>query len=94
MPLIFLRPVLLLLILALCTFIPVMMALVRVVRIPMGSYPDDTARLAAAPVARLLLYAAVASDFILAGLWSSIIAFAEWIIRHIQPQPQTSRGCT
>ena len=40
--------------LAVCTFIPVMMAAVRVVQIPLGALPDDSLRLAAVPVAFFL----------------------------------------
>lgn len=48
------RPIPLVLALALCTFIPVMMAAVRVVQIPLGALPDDSLRLASAPVAFFL----------------------------------------
>jgi uncharacterized membrane protein len=51
---IFVRPIPLLLALAFCTFIPVMMAAVRVVQIPLGALPEDSLRLAAAPVAHFL----------------------------------------
>lgn len=37
-----------------CTFIPVMMAAVRVVQIPMGALPEDSLRLTSAPVAFFL----------------------------------------
>lgn len=47
----FTRPTTLLLVLAFCTFIPVMMAAVRVVQIPLGTLPEDSLRLAAVPVA-------------------------------------------
>lgn len=50
----FTRPIPLVLALALCTFIPVMMAAVRVVQIPMGALPDDSLRLASVPVAFFL----------------------------------------
>ena len=40
--------------LAVCTFIPVMMAAVRVVQIPLGALPDDSLRLASVPVAFFL----------------------------------------
>jgi uncharacterized membrane protein len=45
------RPIPLVLALAFCTFIPVMMAAVRVVQIPLGALPEDSLRLAAVPVA-------------------------------------------
>lgn len=48
------RPIPLALVLALCTFIPVMMAAVRVVQIPMGALPEDSLRLTSAPVAFFL----------------------------------------
>lgn len=48
---IFIRPVPLVLALALCTIIPVMMAAVRVVQIPLGGLPEDSLRLASFPVA-------------------------------------------
>ena len=47
----FTRPIPLVLALACCTFIPVLMAAVSVVQIPLGALPDDSLRLAAAPVA-------------------------------------------
>ena len=40
--------------LAFCSFIPVMMAAVRVVQIPLGALPDDSLRLAAVPVSFFL----------------------------------------
>lgn len=48
------RPVPLLLVLALCTAIPVMMAAIRVVQIPLGAVPEDSLRLAVMPVAFFL----------------------------------------
>lgn len=48
------RPIPLVLALTLCTFIPVMMAAVRVVQIPLGALPEDSLRLAATPVAFFL----------------------------------------
>jgi len=50
----FTRPIPLVLALAFCTFIPVMMATVRVVQIPLGALPEDSLRLASAPVALFL----------------------------------------
>ena len=50
----FTRPTPLVLALAFCTFIPVMMAAVRVVQIPLGALPEDSLRLAAVPVAFFL----------------------------------------
>jgi uncharacterized membrane protein len=47
----FSRPVPLALLLALCTFIPVMTATVAVVQIPLGALPPDSVRLVAAPAA-------------------------------------------
>ncbi len=46
----FSRPAPLVLALAFCTFIPVLTALVLVFQIPTGTYPEDSARLALAPV--------------------------------------------
>ena len=48
------RPIPLLLALAICTFIPVMMAAVRVVQIPLDALPEDSLRLARVPVAFFL----------------------------------------
>ncbi|MFN3954775.1 MAG: DUF2306 domain-containing protein [Pararhodobacter sp.] len=45
----FARPIPLVLLLAFCTFIPVMMAGVRVVQIPAGALPEDSLRMAVAP---------------------------------------------
>jgi uncharacterized membrane protein len=50
----FSRPIPLVLALALCTFIPVMMAAVSVVQIPLGALPEDELRLAAIPFAFFL----------------------------------------
>ncbi|BDG70473.1 DUF2306 domain-containing protein [Roseomonas fluvialis] len=50
----FTRPIRLVLALAVCTFIPVMMAAVRVVQIPLGAVPEDSLRLASVPVAFFL----------------------------------------
>jgi uncharacterized membrane protein len=50
----FARPIPLVLALAFCTFIPVMMAAVRVVQIPLGALPEDSLRLASVPVAFFL----------------------------------------
>lgn len=47
----FQRPIPLALGLAVFSAVPVLIALVEVVRIPIGSYPEDSARLAVAPVA-------------------------------------------
>jgi uncharacterized membrane protein len=47
-------PLALALALAFCTFIPVMMAAVRVVQIPLGALPEDSLRLASAPAAFFL----------------------------------------
>ena len=47
----FSRPIPLLLFLFCCTFIPVMMAAIRVVQIPLGALPEDSLRLATVPVA-------------------------------------------
>jgi hypothetical protein len=46
----FARPMPLVLLLGFCTSIPVMMAGVRVVQIPLGTLPDDSLRLAVAPL--------------------------------------------
>jgi hypothetical protein len=40
--------------LAFCTFIPVMMAAVNVVQIPLGALPEDSLRLASVPVSLFL----------------------------------------
>jgi len=50
----FSRPIPLLLALAVCTCIPVMTAAVSVVQIPLGALPQDSLRLAVAPVAFFL----------------------------------------
>jgi uncharacterized membrane protein len=50
----FTRPIALVLALAVCTFIPVMTAAVRVVQIPLGALPEDSLRLASVPVAFFL----------------------------------------
>jgi uncharacterized membrane protein len=50
----FSRPVPLALALVFCTLVPVMMAAVSVVQIPLGALPDDSLRLAAVPVAFFL----------------------------------------
>lgn len=62
----FSRPVPLVLLLAFCTFIPVLMALVRTVQVPTGTWPDDTARLAVAPFA-WALHAAAGAAFGITG---------------------------
>ena len=48
------RPLPLALALSFCTFIPVMLAAVTAVQIPLGALPEDSLRLAAAPVAFFL----------------------------------------
>ncbi|WP_198375027.1 DUF2306 domain-containing protein [Neoroseomonas rubea] len=50
----FARPIPLVLTLAFCTFIPVMMAAVRVVQIPLDALPEDSLRLTSVPVAFFL----------------------------------------
>ena len=50
----FTRPIALVLALAVCTFIPVTTAAVRVVQIPLGALPEDSLRLASVPVAFFL----------------------------------------
>ena len=50
----FTRPIPLVLALAFCTFVPVMMAAVSVVQIPLGALPEDSLRLASFPVAFFL----------------------------------------
>ncbi|WP_309663535.1 DUF2306 domain-containing protein, partial [Tabrizicola sp.] len=47
----FSRPLPLMLALGFFTFIPVLSALVQVVQVPTGTYPEDSARLAVAPIA-------------------------------------------
>lgn len=46
----FSQPAPLVIALAVCTFIPVLTALVHVFQIPSGTYPEDSARLAVAPI--------------------------------------------
>ncbi|MCU0826068.1 MAG: DUF2306 domain-containing protein [Tabrizicola sp.] len=70
---IFSRPALLLLVLALCTLIPVMMALVRVIQIPTGTYEADSLRLAVAPLP-WFLHALAAGIFGLAGPLNLVLA--------------------
>lgn len=48
------RPIPLVLALAFCTFIPVMMAAVSMVQIPLGALPEDSLRLAPVPIAFFL----------------------------------------
>jgi len=62
----FSRPMPLVFLLAFCTFIPVMMALVRVVQVPTVTWPDDSARLAVAPFA-WALHAAAGAAFGITG---------------------------
>lgn len=62
----FSRPVPLVLLLAFCTFIPVLSGLVLVVQVPTGTYPDDSAHLAVAPVA-WFLHAAAGATFGITG---------------------------
>jgi len=50
----FARPMPLLLLLMFATFIPIMMAAVRVVQIPLGALPPDSLRLTVAPLAHAL----------------------------------------
>jgi uncharacterized membrane protein len=50
----FTRPIALVLALAVCTFVPVMLATSRVVQIPLGALPQDSLRLAPFPVAFFL----------------------------------------
>jgi uncharacterized membrane protein len=69
----FSRPLPLVLLLSVCTFIPVLMALVRVVQIPTHSYPDDSARFAIAPVA-WFLHALAGTAFGLAGPVNFVLA--------------------
>lgn len=47
---VFTRPVVLALVLLLCSFVPVMTAAVRVLQIPLGGLPEDSLRLAVVPV--------------------------------------------
>ncbi|MGG5885603.1 DUF2306 domain-containing protein [Falsiroseomonas sp. HC035] len=51
---VFSRPIPLILALAFCTFIPVMLAAVRVVQIPLGAVPEDSLRLTSVPTAYFL----------------------------------------
>lgn len=77
----FARPIPLVLFLAFCTFIPVMMALVRTVQIPTVSYPEDSFRLAVAPLA-WFLHAMAGAGFGLAGPLQFVFAlrryFGKW----------------
>jgi uncharacterized membrane protein len=67
------RPAPLVLALACCTFIPVLMAMVRVVQIPTGTYEADSLRLAVAPIP-WFLHALAASIFGLAGPLNFVLA--------------------
>lgn len=69
----FSRPMPLVLLLALCTFIPVMMAMVRAVQIPTGTWPEDSARFTVAPVA-WWLHAVAGAAFGLAGPLQFVLA--------------------
>lgn len=62
----FAKPLPLVLLLAFCTFIPVMMAGVRVVQVPFGTVPDDSLRLMVAPIS-LFLHALAGVSFGIAG---------------------------
>lgn len=48
------RPIPLALVLAFCTFIPVMLAAINLVQIPLGDLPEDSRRLASVPVSLFL----------------------------------------
>jgi hypothetical protein len=63
---VFSRPVPLLLALAFCTAIPILVSVVQVFQIPTGTYEDDSARLAVAPVT-WFLHAAAGPIFGLIG---------------------------
>jgi uncharacterized membrane protein len=63
---VFANPFRLVLFLGFCTFIPVMMAAVRVVQVPMGMVPEDTLRLMVAPIS-LFLHAVAGVAFGIAG---------------------------
>lgn len=69
----FSRPVPLVLLLAFCTFIPVLMALVRTVEIPTGSYPVDSARLSVAPLS-WYLHSLAGAAFGIAGPVNFVLA--------------------
>jgi uncharacterized membrane protein len=69
----FSRPVPLLLTLAFCTFIPVIMSMVRVVQIPTGTYEADSLRLAVAPLP-WFVHAVAASIFGVAGPLNFVLA--------------------
>ncbi len=72
----FSRPAPLVLFLAFCTAIPVLSALVLVFQIPSGTYPEDSARLAVAPVAWF--------SHVLAGVAFGIIGPVQFVraLRH------------
>jgi uncharacterized membrane protein len=69
----FSRPVPLVLALAFCTCIPVLNALVEVVQIPTGTYADDSAHLAVAPLS-WFLHVLAGAAFGLAGPLNFVLA--------------------
>ena len=69
----FSRPIPLVLLLAFLTFIPVLMALVRVVQVPTGTWPDDAGRLAVAPFA-WTFHAAAGASFGITGPLQFVLA--------------------
>jgi hypothetical protein len=62
----FAKPVPLVFLLAFCSFIPVMMAGVRLLQVPLGAVPDDSLRLMVAPVS-LFLHALAGVTFGITG---------------------------
>ena len=69
----FSRPAPLALALAFCTFIPIATALVLVFQIPSGTYPEDSARLAVAPVS-WFAHALAGAAFGIAGPLQFVLA--------------------
>jgi uncharacterized membrane protein len=67
------RPVPLVLTLAFFTFIPVLTAMVNTVQIPTGSYPEDSAHLAVAPIS-WFLHALAGVAFGIAGPMNFVLA--------------------
>jgi uncharacterized membrane protein len=65
------RPMPLLMTLAICTCIPVVMAAFRVVQIPLGALPEDSLRLASAPIAYFV--------HALAGVLFGVLGPLQWV---------------
>jgi uncharacterized membrane protein len=79
----FSRPVPLVLVLAFFTFIPVLTAMINTVQIPTGTYPKDSAHLAAAPVS-WFLHVLTGVAFGIAGPMNFVLALRrrfDWLHR-------------